>query len=160
MACGQTIAPIYAVENRCASRRDAREPAPGACVVVPDAVPAITYESPRRPPVMRKGGCIPELNKFWVVQSCLKVLDSLPLCHINKAEPGVGHQTPMEPSRHIAGLPLHKGFGGFPLCQKLFVLALGHFKGIDEDHRWHGYAPSYPSMVRLDAPGSPEAHAE
>src|SRR5262249_2289263 len=94
--------------------------------------------------VMRKGVCIPELNKFWGVKSCLKSTDSLPLCHINKAEPGVGHKTPMEPSRNIAGLPLHEGFGGFPLCQKRLVLAFGHFKGIDEHHRWHRYAPSHP----------------
>jgi hypothetical protein len=40
-----------------------------------------------------------------------------------------------------------KVLDGFLFCQKYLVLAFGHFKGIDEDHRWHGYAP----FVRDDA---------
>src|SRR5215813_6664445 len=109
---------------------------------------------------MRKGGRIPQCNKLWVVERGLKRLDSFPLCHINKAEPGVRRKAPVEPGRDVSGLPLHKGFGGFPLCQKYLVLAFGHFKGIDENHRWHRYAPSHPSMVRLDAEDSAQAHTE
>src|SRR4029450_9463779 len=90
---------------------------------------------------MRKGCRLSELDKLWVMEGGLKGLDRVPLCHINKAEPGVGHKAPVEPRRNVAGLPRHEGFRRFPLCQKLFVLALGHFEGIDEDHRWHGYAP-------------------
>src|SRR5262249_19722452 len=44
---------------------------------------------------MRKGGSFPERDKVWVVERCLKVLDSFPFCHINKAEPSVGRKAPV-----------------------------------------------------------------
>src|SRR5262245_20696670 len=106
---------------------------------------------------MGKGCGIPEFDKCWVVEGCLKVLNACPLCHVNKAEPGVRHKAPVEPSRDVPWLSFHKGFRRFPLCQKRFVLALRHFKGVDEDHRWHGYAPSH-TVIR-DAEDSVVVHS-
>src|SRR5262249_49926784 len=93
---------------------------------------------------MRKGGRIPQRDKLRVVEGGLKGLDRVPFCHINKAKPGVGNQAPVEPSRDVPWLSFHKGFRRFPLCQKCLVLVFGHFKGIDENHRWHRYSPSHP----------------
>src|SRR5262249_30539176 len=45
---GQILALLRTVKSPDPSRRDPREPAPGACVVVPEALPAVMYESPRR----------------------------------------------------------------------------------------------------------------
>src|SRR5262249_10266537 len=99
---------------------------------------------------MRKGGRIPHRDKLRVVERGLKGIDRAPLCHINKAEPGVRHKAPVEPSRDVPWLSFHKGFRRFPLCQKRFVFALGNFKGIDEDHGWHRYPP-YRAETTLQA---------